>query len=101
MVYYCFGAEARWSLDERAAHEHHLIAGACETTMAGIANGSEWIAVGKLKEIIASLPDDNVVQASSLGNLVIYDAGGPIDGKMVAYIDLLTETMEESDAESE
>jgi hypothetical protein len=67
--------------------------------MAGVANGSEWIAVGKLKEIIAELPEEAVVQASPLGNLVIYDAGGPLDGKMIAYVDLLTETMEPAEAE--
>ncbi len=61
--------------------------------MAGIAHGSEWIEVRKLREIMQQLPDDAVVQASSLGNLVIYDNGGPIDGKQIAYVDLLTETV--------
>jgi hypothetical protein len=63
--------------------------------MAGIAHGSEWIDVRKLREIMQQLPDDAVVQASSLGNLVVYDSGGPIDGKQIAYIDLLTETLHE------
>jgi hypothetical protein len=62
-------------------------------SMAGIADGSEWIAVAKLREILSSLPDDAVVQASPLGNLVVYDPAGPIDGKQIAYVDLLTETI--------
>jgi hypothetical protein len=61
--------------------------------MAGIAEGSEWIPIGKLREILGKLPNDAVVQASPLGNLVIYDKGGPIDGEQIAYIDLLTETV--------
>jgi hypothetical protein len=61
--------------------------------MAGIAHGSEWIEVRKLREILNQLPDDAQVQTSSLGNLVIYDNGGPIDGKQIAYVDLLTETI--------
>ncbi|HET6316031.1 MAG TPA: hypothetical protein VFG86_06215 [Chloroflexota bacterium] len=61
--------------------------------MAGIAHGSEWIEVRKLREIMQQLPDDAVVQASTLGNLVVYDNGGPIDGKQIAYVDLLTETV--------
>jgi len=61
--------------------------------MAGIAEGSEWIPVAKLREILEQLPNDAVVQASPLGNLVIYDKGGPVDGQQIAYIDLLTETV--------
>ena len=60
--------------------------------MAGIADGSEWIEVRKLRQILDQLPEDAMVQASPLGNLVIYDNGGPIEGKQIAYIDLLTET---------
>jgi len=62
--------------------------------MAGIADGSEWIDVRKLREILQQFPDDAQVQASPLGNLVIYDSGGPIDGKQIAYVDLLTETVQ-------
>lgn len=62
--------------------------------MAGITHGSEWIGAGKLRELIGQIPDDSVVQASPGGNLVIYSAGGPIDGQMIAYIDLLSETLE-------
>jgi hypothetical protein len=61
--------------------------------MAGIAEGSEWIPVAKLREILERLPNDAMVQASPLGNLVIYDKGGPIDGQQIAYIDLLTESV--------
>ncbi len=61
--------------------------------MAGITHGSEWIDVRKLREILDQLPKDAIVQTSSLGNLVIYDSGGPIDGKQIAYVDLLTETV--------
>ncbi|MDQ3809198.1 MAG: hypothetical protein M3336_02795 [Chloroflexota bacterium] len=61
--------------------------------MAGIADGAEWIEVRKLRDILGQLPDDAMVQASPLGNLVIYDNAGPIDGKQIAYIDLLTETV--------
>jgi hypothetical protein len=61
--------------------------------MAGIADGSEWIEVRKLREILQQLPDDAVLQASPLGNLVVYDHGGPIDGKQIAYVDLLTESV--------
>lgn len=61
--------------------------------MAGIADGSEWIEVRKLREILQQLPDDAMVQASPLGNLVVYDKGGPIDGKQIAYVDLLTESV--------
>ena len=61
--------------------------------MAGIADGSEWIEVKKLREILQQLPDDAMVQASPLGNLVVYDNGGPIDGKQIAYVDLLTESV--------
>jgi hypothetical protein len=61
--------------------------------MAGIADGSEWIEVRKLREILTQLPEDAQVQASPMGNLVIYDKGGPIDGKQIAYVDLLTETV--------
>jgi hypothetical protein len=69
--------------------------------MAGIAHGSEWIDVRKLKDILDQLPADAVVQTSSLGNLVIYDSGGPIDGKQLAYIDLLTETIHHEPEEAE
>ena len=62
--------------------------------MAGIADGSEWIEVRKLRDILSKLPDDAQVQASPLGNLVIYDHQGPIDGKQIAYVDLLTETVQ-------
>jgi hypothetical protein len=61
--------------------------------MAGIADGSEWIEVRKLRQILDELPGDAMVQASPLGNLVIYDHPGPIDGKQIAYVDLLTETV--------
>ena len=61
--------------------------------MAGIAEGSEWIPVSKLREILGTLPNDAMVQASPMGNLVIYDKGGPIDGEQIAYIDLLTESV--------
>jgi hypothetical protein len=61
--------------------------------MAGIADGSEWIEVRKLRDILSQLPDDAQVQASPMGNLVVYDHGGPIDGKQIAYVDLLTETI--------
>jgi hypothetical protein len=61
--------------------------------MAGIADGSEWIEVRKLRQILDELPGDAMVQASPLGNLVIYDHAGPIDGKQIAYVDLLTETV--------
>lgn len=67
--------------------------------MAGIAHGSEWIGVGKLRELIGQIPDDSIVQASPGGNLVIYNAGGPVDGQMIAYIDLLSETLEFDNAE--
>jgi hypothetical protein len=67
--------------------------------MAGIADGSEWIQVQKLREILDQLPADGMVQASPMGNLVIYDHGGPIEGKQIAYVDLLTETIyNEADA---
>jgi hypothetical protein len=61
--------------------------------MAGIAEGSEWIPVEKLREILKGLSNDAMVQASPLGNLVIYDKGGPVEGQQIAYIDLLTETI--------
>ena len=61
--------------------------------MAGIADGAEWIEVSKLRHILEQLPNDAMVQASPLGNLVIYDNAGPIDGKQIAYIDLLTEAV--------
>jgi hypothetical protein len=61
--------------------------------MAGIADGSEWIAVSKLREILSHFPDDAQVQASPLGNLVVYDRAGPVYGKQIAYVDLLTETV--------
>ena len=41
--------------------------------LAGIADGSEWIGVRTLRRILDELPDDAMVQASPLGNLVIYD----------------------------
>jgi hypothetical protein len=66
--------------------------------MAGIADGSEWIEVRKLREILNQLPDDAQVQASPLGNLVIYDNGGPIEGKQIAYVDLLTETVQREES---
>ena len=67
--------------------------------MAGIADGSEWIQVRKLRDILEQLPEDGMVQASPMGNLVIYDHGGPIEGKQIAYVDLLTETIHpEADA---
>jgi hypothetical protein len=59
--------------------------------MAGIADGSEWIEVRKLRQMLDELPGDAMVQASPLGNMVVYDHAGPIDGKQIAYIDLLTE----------
>ena len=61
--------------------------------MAGFAEGSEWIAVQKLREILDKLPSDAMVMASPLGNLVVYDKSGPVDGEQIAYIDLLTETI--------
>jgi len=61
--------------------------------LAGIADGSEWIGVRTLRRILDELPDDAMVQASPLGNLVIYDPAGPIDARQIAYIDLLTETV--------
>ena len=61
--------------------------------MAGITDGSEWIEVRKLRQILDQLPDDAMVQASPLGNLVIYDGGGPVEGRQIAYVDLLTETI--------
>ena len=61
--------------------------------MAGITDGSEWIEVRKLRQILDQLPDDAMVQASPLGNLVIYDRGGPVEGRQIAYVDLLTETI--------
>ena len=70
--------------------------------MAGIADGSEWIEVRKLREILDQLPNDAVVQASPLGNLVIYDNSGPIEGRQIAYVDLLTETINrEQDQQAE
>ena len=63
------------------------------TGMAGIAEGSEWIQVTRLREILDQLPADAMVMASPLGNLVVYDPAGPIDGQQIAYIDLLTETL--------
>ena len=61
--------------------------------MAGITNGSEWIEIRKLRGLLDQLPDDAMVRASTLGNLVVYEHAGPIDGKQIAYIDLLTETL--------
>ena len=43
------------------------------SVMAGIADGSEWIAMRKLREILDRLPGDAMLQASPLGNLVVYD----------------------------
>ena len=63
------------------------------TSMAGIAEGSEWIPVTKLREILDQLPADAMVMASPLGNLIVYDNAGPIDGQQIAYIDLLSETL--------
>ena len=63
------------------------------TAMAGIAEGSEWIGVGKLREILDQLPDDAILMASPLGNIIVYDKDGPIDGQQIAYIDLLSETL--------
>ena len=61
--------------------------------MAGIADGAEWIEVARLRELLEQLPSDAMLQASPMGNLVVYDHGGPIDGQQIAYIDLLTETV--------
>ena len=61
--------------------------------MAGIAEGSEWIQVTRLREILDQLPADAMVMASPLGNLVVYDHAGPIEGEQIAYIDLLSETV--------
>ena len=61
--------------------------------MAGIAEGSEWIEVSKLREILQELPEDAMLLASPLGNIVVYDHAGPIDGRQLAYIDLLSETL--------
>ena len=61
--------------------------------MAGIAEGSEWIAVRTLRTLLDGLPDDAMVMASPLGNIVVYDQAGPIDGQQIAYIDLLSETL--------
>ena len=61
--------------------------------MAGISEGSEWIAVSKLREILKELPEDAMLLASPLGNIVVYDNAGPIDGRQLAYIDLLSETL--------
>ena len=61
--------------------------------MAGIADGSEWIEVRRLREILQKLPDDAMVMASPLGNLIVYDKKGPIEGKQIAYVDLLTEAV--------
>ena len=61
--------------------------------MAGIAEGSEWIEVSKLREILQGLPDNAMLMASPMGNIVVYDHAGPIDGHQLAYIDLLSETL--------
>jgi hypothetical protein len=61
--------------------------------MAGITHGSEWIEISKLNEILQQLPTDAVVMASPLGNIIVYDHAGPIDGQQIAYIDLLSETL--------
>jgi hypothetical protein len=61
--------------------------------MAGIAEGSEWIEVSKLRQLLDQLPADAMVQASPLGNFVVYDHAGPIEGQQIGYIDLLSETL--------
>jgi hypothetical protein len=61
--------------------------------MAGIAEGSEWIEVSALRELLGQLPPDAMLMASPLGNIVVYDHAGPIDGQQIAYIDLLSETL--------
>jgi hypothetical protein len=65
--------------------------------MAGIAEGSEWIEVKKLGELLSQLPTDAMVMASPLGNIIVYDHAGPIDGKQIAYIDLLSESVHHED----
>ena len=62
--------------------------------MAGIAEGSEWIAVGKLSEILKQFPADAMVMASPLGNIVVYDHAGPIDGNQIASLDVRSETVQ-------
>jgi hypothetical protein len=49
--------------------------------------------VTRLREILEQLPPDAMVMASPLGNLVVYDHAGPIEGQQIAYIDLLSETL--------
>ncbi len=61
--------------------------------MAGIAQGSEWIEVRKLRALLDQVPADAMARASTLGNIVVYDHAGPVDGRQIAYIDLLTETL--------
>ncbi len=61
--------------------------------MAGIAQGSEWIEVRKLRELLDHLPKDAMARASPLGSLVVYDHAGPVGGRQIAYIDLLSETL--------
>jgi hypothetical protein len=61
--------------------------------MAGIAEGSEWIEVSKLAELLKQLPSDAMVMATPMGNIAVYDRGGPIEGQQIAYIDLLSETL--------
>jgi hypothetical protein len=61
--------------------------------MAGIAEGSEWIEVSKLGELLKQLPPDAMVMATPLGNIAVYDKAGPLEGQQIAYIDLLSETL--------
>ena len=61
--------------------------------MAGITQGAEWIEIRKLRELLDQVPADAMVRASTLGNLVVFDHAGPIDGRQIAYIDLFTETL--------
>ena len=76
--------------------------GSYDEPMAGIAHGAHWIEVSKLRQVLDQLPQDAMVQASSLGNLVVYDHAGPIEGQQIAYVDLLTEAiMHESRKKSE
>ena len=61
--------------------------------MAGIAEGSEWIEVSKLGELLKQLPSDAMVMATPLGNIAVYDHAGPLEGQQIGYIDLLSETL--------
>jgi hypothetical protein len=49
--------------------------------------------VTRLREILDQLPPDAMVMASPLGNPVVYDHTGPIEGQQIAYIDLLSGTL--------